>query len=78
MVLTKKMLADMLMKYINREIDLATLISWAEEMMKEADFESEDFELIRISLLASVSATCMNSAFHGTTAMTTSAGWGIT
>ena len=39
MFLTKKALADMLLKYINREIDLANLVSWAEDMMRETDFE---------------------------------------
>lgn len=47
MVITKKILADMIMKYINREIDLTKLISWAEDVIREADFENEKFELIR-------------------------------
>lgn len=47
MILTKKLLAEMLLRYINREIDLAGLVSWAEEMMREAEFESDNFELIR-------------------------------
>lgn len=47
MVLTRKALADMLIKYINREIDLPTLVNWAEDMIREADFESKNFELIR-------------------------------
>ncbi len=47
MLITKNNIADMLMKYINREIDVAGLIDWAEEMLKEADFESANFELIR-------------------------------
>ena len=47
MVLTKKLLADMLIKYINREIDLSSLVNWAEDMMREADFEDSSFELIR-------------------------------
>ena len=37
----------MLIKYINREIDLSSLISWAEEMIKDADFENGYFELLR-------------------------------
>jgi len=37
----------MLIKYINREIDLSKLIGWAEEMMREADFEDKHFELLR-------------------------------
>ena len=36
MILTRKILADMLMKYINHEIDLSSLVSWAEDMIKEA------------------------------------------
>jgi len=47
MVITSKLLADMLMKYINREITLKELIDWAEEGIKEADFEPEKFEIIR-------------------------------
>jgi len=47
MVLTRKALADMLIKYINRGIDLLTLVNWAEDMIREADFESRNFELIR-------------------------------
>jgi len=46
-IVTKKMLADMLMKYINREIDLSSLVDWAENIMRESDFESSNFELIR-------------------------------
>ncbi len=47
MIVTRKMLANKLIKYINREIDLSKLIGWAEEMMREADFEDKDFELLR-------------------------------
>ncbi|MBI3354973.1 MAG: hypothetical protein HY034_08835 [Nitrospirae bacterium] len=47
MVVTKKLLVDMLLKYINRTIDLPSLIDWAEEMIREAEFEEEDFEIIR-------------------------------
>jgi hypothetical protein len=46
-VLTKKALADMLIRYINREIDLQTLVNWAEDMIREADFENGSLELIR-------------------------------
>lgn len=44
---TKKLLAGMLMKYVNREIDFSALVNWAEEMMRESDFESSGFEVIR-------------------------------
>ena len=47
MVLTKKTVANMLIKYINREIDLTSLIKWAEDMIRESDFESGSFELIK-------------------------------
>jgi len=47
MIVTRKMLANKLIKYINRETDLSSFISWAEEMTKEADFEDKDFELLR-------------------------------
>lgn len=47
MLVTKKLLVEMLLKYINRQIDLAGLVSWAEDMMREADFESDNFELLR-------------------------------
>ncbi|MBI5194933.1 MAG: hypothetical protein HZA10_01270 [Nitrospirae bacterium] len=47
MVLTKTSLADMLIKYINRKIDLLSLVDWAEEMIRESDFENSSFELIR-------------------------------
>lgn len=47
MLVTKKILADKLLKYINREIDLQKLINWSEELIRESDFEEKDFELIR-------------------------------
>ncbi|MCL4476053.1 MAG: hypothetical protein M1508_07495 [Nitrospirae bacterium] len=47
MVVTKKLLVEMLLKYINRQLDLYGLVSWAEDMMREADFESDNFELLR-------------------------------
>ncbi len=37
----------MLIKYITREIDLSSLVSWAEDMLREADFEKGSFEIIR-------------------------------
>ncbi len=47
MILTRELLAQMLMRYINREIDLSDLVRWAEDMLREADFEDRNFELIR-------------------------------
>ena len=37
----------MLIKYINREIGLPALVDWAGEIIREADFESDSFEIIR-------------------------------
>ncbi len=53
MMVTRKILADILIKYINREIDLSRLIDWAEDMIKEGDFEDENFELLR-NMLAGI------------------------
>lgn len=47
MLVTRKTLVDKLLKYINRKIDLSKLVNWAEEMIKESDFEEGSFELIR-------------------------------
>ncbi len=47
MLVTKKVFVDMLIKYINRTIELSTLIDWAEEMIREADFEERNYKLIR-------------------------------
>lgn len=44
MVLTKKELADMLMRYVNREIAMPTLVHYAEDMMRESDFESNELK----------------------------------
>lgn len=47
MLVTREMLVEMLLKYINRTIALSKLIDWAEEMLREADIEEGSFELIR-------------------------------
>ncbi len=46
MIVTRKLLVEMLLKYINRSINLSELVDWAEEMVREADFEEGHFELI--------------------------------
>ena len=46
----------MLKKYINREIDLSNLIDWAEDMIVDANFEDEHFELLR-DILARIGLT---------------------
>ena len=47
MLVTKKLLVEMLLKYINRTISLAELVDWAEEMVREADFEEGYFRANR-------------------------------
>ncbi len=47
MFLTKNEVAEMLLKYINHEIDLPTLVAWAEGALMESDFENKSFELLR-------------------------------
>ena len=47
MVITKKILVDKLIQYINRQIDLAALVSWSEDMIQEADLEDKDHPLLR-------------------------------
>ena len=47
MIVTRKILVDKLLQYINRQIDLAALVAWAEEMMQESDLEEKDLGLIR-------------------------------
>ncbi len=47
MILTRKLLADVLIRYINRQIDLPSLVNWAEDMIREANFENGSFEIIR-------------------------------
>jgi hypothetical protein len=51
MIVTKESLADMLMRYIKREITLPALVSWAEDMVNEGDFEDEAFDIIKDILL---------------------------
>lgn len=46
MTVTRKLLVEMLLKYINRTISLSELVDWAEEMVREADFEEGYFELV--------------------------------
>jgi hypothetical protein len=51
MTVTRESLADMLMRYIKQEITLSSLVSWAEDMVNEGDFEEEAFDVIKDILL---------------------------
>ena len=37
----------MLLKYINRQMNLFALVDWAEKMMQDSDFEDKNFDVIR-------------------------------
>ncbi len=43
MVVTKKAIADMLIKYINRKIDLPNLVNWAENYDKRSRLREWEF-----------------------------------
>lgn len=47
MTISTKALADMMLKYLNRQIALTALVDWAENMLRDADFEADHFEDIR-------------------------------
>lgn len=47
MVITQKTVADQLLKYINRKISLDNLVSWAEGVIQESDFDKPHVVLLR-------------------------------
>ncbi len=47
MKITRDILADHLKSYLNGQIALKSLVSWAEDAMFEGEFEDCDFDLIR-------------------------------
>ena len=47
MLVTRDVVGDKLLEYINRKITLAKLIDWAERMICEGEFEESQSELIR-------------------------------
>lgn len=47
MVITKKTVADQIIKYINRKISLDDLVDWAENAIQESDFDKHDVSLLR-------------------------------
>ena len=47
MVVTKEILTDMLVKYLNREITKDELVDWAENMICDAEFSEKDANLIK-------------------------------
>ena len=47
MVITKKTVADQILKYVNRKISLDDLVDWAESAIQESDFDKSDVGLLR-------------------------------
>jgi hypothetical protein len=47
MTITRQVLASRLRDYLQRRIDRAALVAWAEEAMMDAAFDDRDLETIR-------------------------------
>ena len=47
MEINRKLIAQKLIDYLYHRIRLAELVDWAETTMMEADFEENDFEILR-------------------------------
>jgi len=44
---TKELLAEKITDYLLRRISISDLVNWSENMIMEAEYNDEDFELIR-------------------------------
>ncbi len=47
MKITRDVLADHLKRYLNGQIALESLVSWAEDVMMEGEFEADNLVLMR-------------------------------
>jgi hypothetical protein len=47
MRITQQQVAQKLIDYLNHEITLSELVDWAELAMMEAEFENQNFEILR-------------------------------
>ena len=47
MIITRDVLADRLKFYLNGQLSLESLVSWAEDAMMDGEFEDRDLPLIR-------------------------------
>jgi cobyrinic acid a,c-diamide synthase len=47
MVVTRAALAEKLSAYLRRELSLAELVDWAQDVMQEGDFDEADYETLR-------------------------------
>jgi hypothetical protein len=47
MLVTKEVIRDQLLAYLNRVITLAQLVDWAEDMLCEGEFDPQNANLLR-------------------------------
>ena len=47
MFVNKDILTDKLLEYLNHKIPSSELVAWAEDMIREADFDKADSQLLR-------------------------------
>jgi hypothetical protein len=47
MFITKEELASQILKYMKREISLKDRVDWAEEAIREADFDERDIDILQ-------------------------------
>lgn len=47
MKITRRVVADQLIRYLHHEMTLDKLVDWAESAMMDSDFEDRDFGLLR-------------------------------
>jgi adenylate cyclase class IV len=47
MVITRETVAQKIIDYLHHRIGLVTLVDWAEEAMREGEFDEADFETLR-------------------------------
>ena len=47
MLITREIIGNKILQYLNREVTLIELVDWAERMICEGDFEESHLELIR-------------------------------
>ncbi len=47
MYISKEVVRDQLLRYLNREIGLAELVDWAENAIAEGEFDEGDLEILR-------------------------------
>lgn len=47
MIVTRELVHDQLLAYLNRRITLAQLVDWAEDVLCEGELESQNSEILR-------------------------------